>query len=403
MAWLAALAGAALAVGVARAQGGEYGACLPGAAACNETFAIHGQPVTLPCSAAGSEVPSVARLPLLAIGDYALCGTFSAAHYCSVRLGGIDVPLSVHPAASSPAEVLHLGTMRLDLCVARACGPEQLRALWDAELRGRFADAVMQLVPPESPAGRAQMATTLDHAVSFSCVAPGERWAPLPPAGEWVLAFVYVSATLVLGCTLCDVYFKARSPRLVAWFSARRAAGTLVEDKGGDGALSFLDGMRVLSMLWIITGHTLASMRSKLYDPTAVQLFQLEYIFSFFKASEYAVDTFFFMSGFLAAHSLARRISRAGGLSPGLYLLLLVSRYARLAPLLVFMLLSYRYVLPFIGSGPMWQESITYDIKTCDKHMWTDVLMVNNWYSTVSLQLSAGVCTRRRVCKALPL
>jgi len=147
-------------------------------------------------------------------------------------------------------------------------------------------------------------------------------------------------------------------------------------------------------------------------NPTAVQRFTQSFSFVWVPAAEYAVDTFFFISGFLSSTSVLRELAkpeRGGKLSGPSYLLMVASRWARLAPVYAAVLLWYWKLLPSLLWGPLWMEQFTMpkaagnlpNSKDCDGFWWTNLLFVNNlkpwegppmcapwtWYLAVDMQL----------------
>ena len=119
--------------------------------------------------------------------------------------------------------------------------------------------------------------------------------------------------------------------------------------------LMVLNGVRVLSMWWVMLGHAYSY---TLQYPTS-NLLQLEVISQdwyspLIYGGFFSVDVFFFMSAFLGAYLLTGRMAKNPTLNPIWLLKIYVHRYIRLIPAvilsIIFMLTFYR----FIGDGPMW-------------------------------------------------
>ena len=62
------------------------------------------------------------------------------------------------------------------------------------------------------------------------------------------------------------------------------------------------------------------------------------------------MDVFFWLSGFFLAYSLLPK--RVRGVTA--YVVVVLSRYLRLMPVYLFVLLFFWQIFPYMGSGPMW-------------------------------------------------
>jgi hypothetical protein len=130
-----------------------------------------------------------------------------------------------------------------------------------------------------------------------------------------------------------------------------------------------LDGLRALSMIWIVFAHTANfSMKPGFVN---FQFVYQEYLPSFraqlfILGGNFAVDTFFYLSGFLSTHVLLRKAAKANSRTPGA-LVLAVGRWLRLMPMMFTVMLIAWQFIPNIGHGPFW-FLYTDEIKTnCDK------------------------------------
>lgn len=188
----------------------------------------------------------------------------------------------------------------------------------------------------------------------------------------------------------------------------------------------FLDGFRTLSMMWIIVGHTLTTAvmngivnPATLLPPTGMLRDMSAQVFM---SARFAVDTFFYISGFLVAVSLLRRlyvtqsvtegddddtkestavrgysaIPQAVGTGsvqtatvtplakkppplirwlPMFYL----HRLLRILPPYAFCLLLWWKIGVMLGNGPFWIKWNQYAYR-CDTYFWTNLFFINNIY-----------------------
>jgi len=160
-------------------------------------------------------------------------------------------------------------------------------------------------------------------------------------------------------------------------FSLPRNAGRILSVKESRGNISCLHGIRVLSMAWVILGHAILMMG---YGGTINKLdvFELQSTLSFqlIVNAPLAVDSFFFLSGFLTCYTFLRECGQqehVTGKKMGLYYL---HRYIRLTPSMMMWVMITATLLKYVGEGrPDWHD---YEYApNCREHWWTNLLYIN--------------------------
>lgn len=123
---------------------------------------------------------------------------------------------------------------------------------------------------------------------------------------------------------------------------------------GGEQRLNVLNGVRVLSICWVIAGHTFGfmAMTPILNSPTMQNIYS-KTLFSVIPGGMYAVDSFFYLSGFLSCYLLTTKMyPKKGKISvPLLYF----HRYYRLIFPIVFCTLIMMYIMKYAGDGPVYK------------------------------------------------
>ncbi|XP_033222905.1 nose resistant to fluoxetine protein 6-like isoform X3 [Belonocnema kinseyi] len=108
----------------------------------------------------------------------------------------------------------------------------------------------------------------------------------------------------------------------------------------------------------------------------------------------FAVDTFFALSGLLVTYSFLKDMSTGRKFNIFKFYF---HRYIRLTPPMAALLTFLIFIIPHLGSGPMWEEFES--TKKCDEKWWTFLMYTNNyvdaeylclnhlWYLAADMQL----------------
>ena len=167
--------------------------------------------------------------------------------------------------------------------------------------------------------------------------------------------------------------------------------------------LSVLNGLRVLSMVFIIIGHTTSYgewFNSVAYPSVALapylvnQSFFNNWWLGIFFVGWYSVDTFLFVGGVvcgsrasLQIEALKRRQEKISSrldkvlLHVKFWTLYIFGRYLRLLPVLLMVLFTAWQLVPSLGESPWWERhwDVVYGGQ-CGQYWWSTVLMVQNFW-----------------------
>ncbi|XP_065345013.1 nose resistant to fluoxetine protein 6-like [Cloeon dipterum] len=142
------------------------------------------------------------------------------------------------------------------------------------------------------------------------------------------------------------------------------------------GALKSLDGIRVLSTLWVVAGHKIIF---TLQEPWANKNFQVESLQKLanmpFINNMPSVDTFFLMSGMLRSYNLLKEFqgNRFRFFSD------FARRYLRLTPVYALVIAFYATLLTRLGSGPRWEKFVTEPGEACAVNWKNNLLYINSY------------------------
>ncbi|XP_053710698.1 O-acyltransferase like protein-like [Synchiropus splendidus] len=160
--------------------------------------------------------------------------------------------------------------------------------------------------------------------------------------------------------------------------------GVLSTSTSVKGTYLSLNGIRALSMLWIISGHNVQLTTVSIDNINSLQA-SLEtnplHIFTIQGGIYLAVDAFLLLGGLLSAKSLLSSIQRNGDtMSPRLVADYFFKRLRRVQPLHMFAMLLFIAVTSFFNGGPYWEKAKASGLE-CHQYWWTNVLLINNLFA----------------------
>eukprot|EP00516_Mucochytrium_quahogii_P007174 CAMPEP_0203755374 /NCGR_PEP_ID=MMETSP0098-20131031/8823_1 /ASSEMBLY_ACC=CAM_ASM_000208 /TAXON_ID=96639 /ORGANISM=" , Strain NY0313808BC1" /LENGTH=665 /DNA_ID=CAMNT_0050646803 /DNA_START=423 /DNA_END=2420 /DNA_ORIENTATION=- len=333
--------------------------------------------LTASCSVASGSIPANVTLPLLYQGNRDLCQGFQAAKFCSIRT---DVGKQLVFPNKVP-----IGPFRLDLCVQAGCPLDSLVEMTQPQIASLLEQYFAQVGLPINNQTKMFIGGQVASLRSY-CDSPGTEEFPEKVSSTldaWGVVVVVLFGLLLVAVVLAtvlnsDLIQFNRAKPFITWFAANRNVGRLVEPMGGD--FRIFNGMRVLSIAWIVLGHEsrFAYMQNPLMNPTGFDSETRSTDFSIVAGAMFGVDTFLFLSGFLGAWGCIRIFGKGnfGWLN---YLKVIVVRWLRLTPAYFGTLLFTWKVLPAMGSGITWYTYWNPHNLACEKHWWMHLLYVNNF------------------------
>jgi len=191
-------------------------------------------------------------------------------------------------------------------------------------------------------------------------------------------------------------------------FSIIRSWRRLMASPRYGRSMQSLDGIRVLSMLWIIAGQTLNIQMPYFRQNSRYVMSTLpsQPSFQLILNASLATDSFLLVSGLLAMYKILGQFSRRWAPRRWSAVMFVISSYfkrmGRLMPLLAITMLFYVCMLPGLVNGPMWMDWLSKsDYTSCASGWWKTLLFINNveldkgrqlcmgwtWYLGVDVQL----------------
>lgn len=150
----------------------------------------------------------------------------------------------------------------------------------------------------------------------------------------------------------------------------------LLSTSTSSGNLTAINGMRVISMWWVILGHTFV-FNIGLLD-NVLDFVELLKRFSFqgIMNATYSVDTFFFMSGLLVAYTVMKKLRDGANINWAMFY---IHRFWRLTPVYAFAILIWTTLYKhWIWNGTFAMSMRKTD--PCDDYWWTNIIYINNFH-----------------------
>ncbi|XP_038052261.1 O-acyltransferase like protein-like [Patiria miniata] len=162
-------------------------------------------------------------------------------------------------------------------------------------------------------------------------------------------------------------------------FSSIHNGSKILNTEPTAGNLGALNGIRVLSMWWVILGHTFSFMIGY-YDDLRYMFTTLtkSFLFSAVVNAGVSVDTFFFLSGLLLTYLTLKHLQKANGRLN--WFLFYLHRFIRITPAYMVSIAIWASLAIHFGQGPGKHFLFEGAANACRKYWWTNLLYINNLY-----------------------
>ena len=170
---------------------------------------------------------------------------------------------------------------------------------------------------------------------------------------------------------------------LILSFSLYKTIPTIMSTHQPVTAILSINGIRVISMFWVILGHAAYWPWQSLIYANYLEYFEKMpkyFLFQPIINFAFAVDSFFVLSGLLLSYLGMKEMKRNQGKFT--FISFYLHRLLRLSPAYYLVVVFYFKLLPYIGSGPFWLFKD--EVDNCEKYWWTNILYINNFYPAAS-------------------
>jgi peptidoglycan/LPS O-acetylase OafA/YrhL len=239
----------------------------------------------------------------------------------------------------------------------------------------------------------------IPQATTPECYTDDNRTAvpdPLPKVDKFIfVVFASIGLLLIVGTAfdLWDRFLSAEhvkrenifSKSLLAFSAYTNGLHLLSTSTGGSDHLGCMNGMRFLSMTWVVLGHsffvlmmTYSALRNTLLLPEIIGG-SVGLAFEAVLNALPSVDSFFLMSGTLTSYLMFKELERAGSdLSRHTvtFIMYYVHRYLRLTITYALIMGVIIAIVPHVYYGPGW-SAVNIEAEACRTNWWAHFLYVN--------------------------
>ncbi|XP_034952276.1 nose resistant to fluoxetine protein 6-like [Chelonus insularis] len=279
-------------------------------------------------------------------------------------------------------------------CVPSSCGPESIREALESSLSLLKHEGKVDLIINITE--DACHTLDSDHPVFF--------------LADWLyISLLILFGGIVMASTTYDLVKHSVSEKpdskdkrhlILTSFSLYTNGKSLMSTRRNEETINCLDGLRYLSICWIIYGHTYyLQVVGVQLDVSNVSKMHEIWTNLLILNGNIVTDTFFLLGGILLMYSeLGRKEKEPHGYSLNVGMLYL-HRYLRLTPAYAIVIGFYATLFYKVGSGPHWNTWVGANRDFCVDNWWTNLLYINNyvevanmcmsqsWYLSVDMQL----------------
>ncbi|XP_021346367.1 nose resistant to fluoxetine protein 6-like, partial [Mizuhopecten yessoensis] len=167
--------------------------------------------------------------------------------------------------------------------------------------------------------------------------------------------------------------------RLAMAFSVFTNGRKLMSTGQPGGALGAVNGIRFLSISWVVLGHSFSFGMQEMQNPVFTADFLGNWSSMVLANGLLSVDSFFTLSGLLVSYLFMKEMKREKGRIN--WFMFYFHRFWRLTPPYMLMLFIDMSLFRYVGDGPFWSKEGT-DGKFCRSSWWTNLLYINNVVKT---------------------
>ncbi|XP_052120476.1 nose resistant to fluoxetine protein 6-like [Frankliniella occidentalis] len=169
-------------------------------------------------------------------------------------------------------------------------------------------------------------------------------------------------------------------------FSLRKNTTALLSTRRSSDDIESVHGIRFFNAMMLVLCHKSMSVfyngysnRTEMSEGIGQQWTVVA------RAASLYTDPFIMLSGLLTSYAYVKKLERGQKIH---VVEELRNRLIRLVPSLAALILFCSFVLPWLGSGPMWNLVIKTHSDICKQHWWRNLLFIHNWFGFENMCLT---------------
>ncbi|XP_063709290.1 nose resistant to fluoxetine protein 6-like [Culicoides brevitarsis] len=206
---------------------------------------------------------------------------------------------------------------------------------------------------------------------------------------EWSVTGVFIAlGVIVVISTFYDFVKKCQEEKgssvLLSFSVYHNLDKLFYKPYGGRETFDCINGIRVLSMAWIVMLHCYGSVQyiPAIYNKNDIAEFKKTLGYTFNVHGDLASDTFLLLTPFLITYGFMKTKEKGGSFN---ILKFYLHRYLRIMPLFGAIILIVLAFFKYLGDGPVYDAVIETTLEEkCREYYWTSLLFIQNYYNPLN-------------------
>ncbi|VVD05419.1 unnamed protein product [Leptidea sinapis] len=363
------------------------------------TFLSSNALATLFVDASGKIPNGIMSGNLIDYGDYHQClginnsinGMMIAGKHCTLKIPFLQNDLSLFNISSNDSSI----TSFIRSLVSGVNLLQEYKTLLNTTFLGEPALTVGICIPKVCSVSQVAEYITKGLGVSVNdsqarvssfCRLPQDK--PSSVCDYISMCWLSIILLLTLLATCYDLFTQYKSTSgntLITSFSLTKNVQRIFAFKKSNNYIECIDGIRALSMLWVILGHTYVGIfLLPLHNVVGILEWVQCSMSCLINAASLSVDTFLLLSGLFCIYSIPNNVTSERYVA-SLHLFYL-HRLIRIMPLLASVVLLQSTVFHWISDGPHWTV-MGNAVETCRVRWWSTLLQIQNYVKPVEICL----------------